>query len=118
MPRLRTDPGPMPATPEHKARDRRVSIALVFFWGPIAVTAAVGIVWPDQLDSFNRLGAPIEPLAELAYVISFIYPVYACIVHAGSDRYKGINSWSCVVLLLVGHIFTATIYHPGITLRT
>ncbi len=103
-------------SPEEQ-RDKRVSIAIVFFWGTTLTAWLCSWVWPTPYDSFLGTIEPVEPVIALIYGAMILYVVYACLRHVHSDRYKGAHPYAWSLFFLAGHVISTTIYHFLVVLR-
>jgi membrane protein YdbS with pleckstrin-like domain len=103
-----------PALSPEQRRDRRVTFALLFFWGTVVAAWAYWWFWPLQFESFV---ASAIPIIAFVYVAIIIYVVYACLVHVNSWRYKGEHPIALSLVLFAGHVISTTIYHFFVVLR-
>ena len=96
---------------QEEERDKRVSIAIVFFWGTTITVWIFRWIWPLPYESFLEAIQPVEPAIALVYVAVFLYVLYACLRHVHSDRYKGSHPYAWTLFLLAGHVISTAIYH-------
>lgn len=100
-----------------KRRDRRVTIALVFFWSTAALAWVLWWLLPRQFESLHQAIEPVDPIVGLIYLAIVTYVTYACVRHVNSDRYKGARPIVVSLVLFVGHIVSTTLYHFIVVLR-
>ncbi len=106
-----------PESSPERQRDRRVTIALVFFWSTALVSGAFSWLWPERWESIRPAIDFAEPVLALIYAAVILYVIYACVRHANSYRYKGKHPVALSLVLLAGHIVAGTIYHLLVVLR-
>ena len=88
--------------PSERRRDRRVTFALLYFWGTTFAAWISWWLWPLQYESFSGTVTPVAPVLALIYVLLWLCVLYACLRHANGDRYEGAHpvAWSLFLIVL------------------